>query len=173
MLEFKQDKREKWRWSITADNHEVLSASSQGFSTKQKADENLTKTADRIIYEVTSQKGALDLIRKIRDGLLFVSDIDAGDTLTKKEKLLSQRSNQLSSYKKQNAQLEAALEDRDKRIDNFIRTRSASEQERRKHIEETAVTIARFKAVAIAWKNVCLALVGLSLVSLILSIFIL
>jgi len=41
MIEFYQDKQDKWRWRITADNGEIVGASSQGFSTRASADTNL------------------------------------------------------------------------------------------------------------------------------------
>ena len=40
-VEFYEDKAGKYRWRITAANNEIVGGSTQGFSTKQKAEENL------------------------------------------------------------------------------------------------------------------------------------
>ena len=41
MIEFYKDKAGKYRWRIEADNGRILGASSQGFASKQKAQENM------------------------------------------------------------------------------------------------------------------------------------
>lgn len=41
---FYQDKRGEWRWHVIATNREITAASSEGFASKQKAQEN---------YEIT------------------------------------------------------------------------------------------------------------------------
>ena len=41
MFEFYKDAAGKWRWRVTADNGRILGSSSQGFASKQKAQENL------------------------------------------------------------------------------------------------------------------------------------
>lgn len=40
MIEFYKDKAGKYRWRIIAENGRVTGASSQGFASKQKAEEN-------------------------------------------------------------------------------------------------------------------------------------
>ena len=41
MIKFYKDKRDKWRWRITAENNEIIAASSQGFATRRLAKNNL------------------------------------------------------------------------------------------------------------------------------------
>ena len=40
-VEFYEDRSGKYRWRITAGTNEIIGGSTQGFSTKQKAEENL------------------------------------------------------------------------------------------------------------------------------------
>jgi len=48
MIEFYKDKAGKYRWRVTAQNGEIVGASSQGFASKQKAMENSTLLVDII-----------------------------------------------------------------------------------------------------------------------------
>ena len=50
MIEFYQDKQDKWRARITAANGEIIFSSHQGFSSKQKCKENI-RTVNRAISE--------------------------------------------------------------------------------------------------------------------------
>ena len=46
MIQFYEDKKNKWRWRIIADNGRIIGSSSQGFANKQLAEGNL-----RLVYE--------------------------------------------------------------------------------------------------------------------------
>ncbi len=41
MIDFYKDKAGKYRWRITAENGRIIGASSQGFASKQMAQENM------------------------------------------------------------------------------------------------------------------------------------
>ena len=50
MIEFYKDKGDKYRWRIQATNGRVIGASSQGFASKQMAEENAT-----LVFEALEQ----------------------------------------------------------------------------------------------------------------------
>lgn len=43
-MEFYQDRRGKWRWRLSAPNHEVVAASTQGFVDADEASANAVRT---------------------------------------------------------------------------------------------------------------------------------
>ena len=50
------DEKKEWRWRIRAGNGEIISASSEGFSSKQAAIKNFRLLAQKIIDYYDSQK---------------------------------------------------------------------------------------------------------------------
>lgn len=48
-VEFIKDVRGKWRWKVKSSNGEIVGSSSQGFATKQKAQENAELLGDQLI----------------------------------------------------------------------------------------------------------------------------
>jgi len=54
MIEFYKDKGDKYRWRITAENGRIIGSSSQGFASKQMAEEN----ADLVFEALRSGKYA-------------------------------------------------------------------------------------------------------------------
>lgn len=41
MLEFYKDASSKWRWRVTASNGKIVGSSSQGFASKERAEDNI------------------------------------------------------------------------------------------------------------------------------------
>jgi uncharacterized protein YegP (UPF0339 family) len=50
MIEFYKDNGNKYRWRVRGENGEIIGASSQGFASKQMAQNNVALLATAIVY---------------------------------------------------------------------------------------------------------------------------
>jgi len=53
-LTFYKDNGGKYRWRVVADNGRIVGASSQGFASKQMAEENTELLKDALTYAITT-----------------------------------------------------------------------------------------------------------------------
>ena len=55
--DYSKDERGKWRWTQTANNGEIIGASTQGFASKQKAQENYALVLKYGLRETVDEMG--------------------------------------------------------------------------------------------------------------------
>lgn len=55
MFEYYKDAADKWRWRATADNGRIVGSSSQGFSSKERAADNVVILQEMLLVEIVDK----------------------------------------------------------------------------------------------------------------------